>query len=104
MNTLQQEKEREREREREFLCRKLNWIGENSLKISLGGNDMSFLARDIQRKLTFDNSKSENSCEEEETEGEFEGKKSSGATTTSTTSTTTTTTKEEKLEGSSSSS
>jgi hypothetical protein len=64
---------------------------------------MSFLARDIQRKLTFDNSKSENSCEEEETEGEFEGKKSSGATTTSTTSTTTTTTKEEKLEGSSSS-
>jgi hypothetical protein len=38
---------------------------------------MSFLARDIQRKLTFDNSKSENSCEEEETEGEFEGKKSS---------------------------
>jgi ribonucleoside-diphosphate reductase subunit M2 len=64
---------------------------------------MSFLARDIQRKLTFDNSKSKNSCEEEETEGEFEGKKSSGATTTSTTSTTTTTTKEEKLEGSSSS-
>jgi hypothetical protein len=32
---LQQEKEREREREREFLCRKLNWIGENALNISL---------------------------------------------------------------------